>query len=71
MSERKQRTMHTGADCVCLTISAMGVERRERRVWAGTRAEMSGSRRFQSERDHDRKPWDTQKQGSTPLHFLP
>ena len=27
--------MHTGIDCVALTVSAMHVERRETRVWAG------------------------------------
>lgn len=31
--------MYTGIDCVALTVSAMGVEGRETRVWAGETAE--------------------------------
>lgn len=67
----KQRTMHTGVDCVRLTISAMRAERRERRVWAGAVGEIAGIRRLQRERNRDRKPREPWKQESTALLFPP
>lgn len=54
-----------------LTISAMGVERRERRGWAGAVGEIAGISRLQSESNRYRKPREPKKQESTDLPFPP